>query len=325
MVGGDGRLPARQELLARFGEHLTIERGLSANTCLAYRRDLEDYLRFCGAEGPPWLSADRTRAYLADLRGRGQAPTTLARRLSALRAFRRFCEQDEPDPAAAGRNAPLRGARDPFSGLAGPRRPAGLPRVLPAQDLERLLAAPRPDSPAGLRDVAMLEVLYASGLRVSELVGLAPADIDLRDRLLRCSGKGGKERVVPFGRRAAAALAAYLGAGRPALAGRRDGPALFLNARGGRLTRQGCWKIIKKYARAAGIARPVTPHVLRHSFATHLLQGGADLRSVQELLGHADIGTTQIYTHLTAGHLLAAYRAAHPRAVRRWRTPAGRE
>jgi len=315
---------AQADILGQFVDHLAVERGLAANTRQAYRRDLEDYLRFLQTSGlplgEPWLSPERARAYLATLRSRGSAAATVSRRLSALRAFRRFLE-DAGTAAGAGaghgRGGPAGRARDPFVGVTPPRRPPGLPKVLSTHEVECLLAAPQAEDPAGMRDAALLELLYASGLRVSELVGLRPADLDMYDRFLRCDGKGGKERAVPFGRRAALALQRYLSLGRPALQGVRRGPkveALFLNVRGGRLTRQGCWKIIKGYARSAGIVRNVTPHVLRHSFATHLLGGGADLRTVQELLGHADIGTTQIYTHLTTGHLLEAYRAAHPRA-----------
>ena len=316
------------DILAGFTDHLTVDRGLAANTRQAYRRDVEDYLRFLHASGRPetgrWLSPERTVSYLAALRHRGLAPATVSRRLAALRAFRRFLEDACASVGASGSWGGSSAAdRDPFAGVAAPGRPQGLPSVLSTHDIDRLLAAPRPHGPAGLRDLAMLEVLYGSGLRVSELVSLRPGDLDLRGRLLRCDGKGGKERVVPFGTRAALALRRYLALGRPALVRRGPpGDALFLNRRGGRLTRQGCWKIIKGYARTAGIERNVTPHVLRHSFATHLLAGGADLRTVQELLGHADIGTTQIYTHLTAGHLLAAYRAAHPRARLVRRRPA---
>lgn len=312
---------AQADLLLEFANHLSVERGLATNTVSAYRRDLLDYLRFLRAGGPPvaapWLSPERARRYLAALQRRGHSPATLARRLSALKAFRLFLEEGRAHPETLGERTQ---GRDPLFGVEAPRRPQGLPKALSPHEVERLLAAPQAVDPRGLRDVALLELLYASGLRVSELVGLRPGDLDLRERLVRCYGKGGKERVVPFGSKAAVALERYLALGRAHLVRGRRGKAadaLFCNRRGGALTRQGCWKIIKGYARSAGIAQNVTPHVLRHSFATHLLGGGADLRVVQELLGHADIGTTQIYTHVTVGHLRRVYRLAHPRARRR--------
>ena len=303
---GVGVAAETEALLARFGEHLTIDRGLSLNTRRAYEGDLADFLAFRResrpASGTPWLTAQGTRDYLSALWGRGCAPATVARRLAALRAFRRFLG----DGGQAG--------PDPLAALAAPRRGQGLPRVLSEEEVRRLLETSLASGPRSLRDAALLELLYASGLRVSELVGLCRADVDLREQLVRCYGKGGKERIVPFGSRAAVALQRYLQAGRSRLAQPgRSGDILFLNGRGARLTRQGCWKIIKAYARAAGIERNVTPHVLRHSFATHLLEGGADLRVVQELLGHADIGTTQIYTHLADRRLREVHRAAHPR------------
>lgn len=305
-------------LLAAFSEHLIVVCGLALNTALAYRRDVADYLRFRAGEGalcgedPP--AAESVRAYLASLRAQGGAPATVARRLAALRAFRRFRERSAAE-AGLDQAAPATAGADGWRSLPAAAVAPALPRVLSSGEVSALLRAPRPEHARGRRDAAMLELLYASGLRVAELVGLQCTDLDLSERWLRCLGKGGKERVVPFGAAAAAALTDYLRQGRPRLLGRRGGDALFLNGRGGRLTRQGCWKIIKGYARAVGIAQRVTPHVLRHSFATHLLAGGADLRAVQELLGHADIGTTQIYTHLSGEHL----RRAHGRHPRAWR------
>ena len=316
----DHRPPETERLLQAFVTHLALERGLSPNSQAAYRRDVADYLKF--AAGGQTLTSEGALAYMGLLRTQGRASATLARRLSALRAFARFLDEAR----SAGTVGPT---LDPLAHVPTPRRPAALPKVLSAHEAVRLVEQPADDHPRGLRDRALLELLYGSGLRVSEVVGLRVADVDLRDRLVRCFGKGGKERVVPFGRSAAQALGLYLRHGRPALArarGRsrgasgaaagREADVLLLGQRGRPLTRQACWKIIKGYGRVAGIARPVSPHVLRHSFATHLLGGGADLRSVQELLGHADIGTTQIYTHLSTGHLVQAHREAHPRAKR---------
>jgi integrase/recombinase XerD len=225
----------------------------------------------------------------------------VARHLSAIRQFHRFL-------AGAGGAAP-----DPTAHVEAARPWRKLPDVLSPSDVERLLAA-APRTPAELRDQAMLEVMYASGLRVSELVGLRLGDPDLEAGVVRVLGKGSKERLVPLGEVAAASLAAYLSRGRPRLARERPSPYLFLGRHGRNLTRQACWLMLKRRARLAGIGRRVTPHTLRHSFATHLLERGADLRSVQLMLGHADIGTTQIYTHVSRAHLQAVYTKYHPRA-----------
>jgi len=203
---------------------------------------------------------------------------------------------------------------NPTEYLESPRLPKRLPRVLTVEEVERLLAQPRLDTPAGLRDKAMLELLYATGLRVSELVALNVDHIDLEGQFLRCLGKGSRERVVPVAPVACRHVERYLLQARVKLAKDRGEPALFLNQQGRRLSRQGCWKIIKAYARSAGLQKEITPHTLRHSFATHLLENGADLRAVQELLGHADITATQIYTHLTQKKIREVYERAHPRA-----------
>ena len=300
-------------LLGAFGEYLVAERGLGARTREAYVRDVTHYLAFCGAE--EGVTESRVTEYLAALRRAGRAPATLARRVAALRALVRFLQEGEDKPVGGSPAQPL-------DDVPQPRREAHLPRVLAEGDVVALLSAVRGHEPRALRDRALLELLYATGLRVSELLGLRLGDVDLVDGLVRCWGKGAKERIVPFGRPAARALAAYLAQGRPVVVRQARGAAtdvLFPGPTGRPLTRQGFWKIIKQYARRADIRRPVSPHVLRHSFATHLLGGGADLRVVQELLGHASVETTEIYTHLTAGHMRAAYRA-HPRARR---TPSG--
>ena len=304
-------LPVRSGPVAAFVAYLAAERGLAVHSVAAYRRDLEDFERFLAARGlvlsgPP--DPEHAEAYLREGVAAGRAPATIARRLSALRAYERYCGEEGLQPSRPG------GLRR----LPRPRRRLRLPRVLGVNETLALLESVRAEGPRGLRDRAIVELLYASGLRVSELVALDRGDIDLERRALRCRGKGGRERVVPFGRPAAAAVERYLCEGRPGLVhgGRRAGEAVFLGLRGRRLRRQACWRLLKGHARAAGLPRPPSPHVLRHSFATHLLAGGADLRVVQELLGHADIGTTQIYTHLTLGHLRQAYLQAHPRARR---------
>lgn len=301
------RLPPHlRQLVADFYGHLLAVRGLSVNTAHGYRSDVADFVRFRAAV-PDNAEDAAVRAYLSTGRGAGWSVATTARRLSALRSWYAYL-------------AVIRvGGSDGTAHLHAPRAGRHLPRVLDIEEVQALLEAVVGDGPRPLRDRAMLEMLYATGLRVSELTGLRPADVDARAHLVRCFGKGGRERLVPCGRPALAAVDRYLRQGRSALCVRGHGqePWLFLNRYGRRLTRQGCWKIIKAYAAKAGIERVVSPHVLRHSFATHLVTGGADLRAVQELLGHADIGTTEIYTHLGIGHLRAVYRSAHPRAVRR--------
>jgi len=222
--------------------------------------------------------------------------------LSALRSFYRFLQEEG-----------LR-ADDPLLPLQSPKPKRTLPKTLSGLEVENLLEQPRPDSPRGLRDAAMLEVLYAAGLRVSEIISLTLDQLELETQLIRTVGKGSKERLIPISSLALRRLEEYLASGRKPLLQGRSAPYVFLNHRGRRLTRQGFWKILKQYGRQAGINRPISPHTLRHSFATHLLEGGADLRSIQTLLGHADISTTQIYTSVTSEHLREVYRRYHPRA-----------
>ncbi len=297
----------------RFLDHLQVERGLSPHTVGAYRRDLARYRGFLGARGigdARQVGEEDVRAFLAALsaargpEGRPYRASTVSRTLSAVRSFHRFLVREDE------------AARDPTSAVVRPRVPRRLPRPLSVGEVTRLLEAAGQPTPAGLRDLAMLELLYGSGLRVSELVGLDVDDVDLEGGSLRVLGKGGREREVPLGRHARRALEAYLTGARPVLAGPGSRGALFLNRRGGRLTRHGCARLLAACARRAGIGRRVTPHVLRHSFATHLLEGGADVRVVQELLGHASVATTQVYTLVTGEHLEAVYAAAHPRARR---------
>ncbi len=289
---------------AAYLSHSAAEKGLARNSLLAYRRDLALLRRWAQAEGiaaPRKLrDADLRRFLIASAESLG--PRSRARLVSTLRGFCRFLVTEGLASA------------DPAQTLMAPRAGRKLPSCLTVAQVERLLAAPPLGEPRGVRDRAILELLYGCGLRVSELCALDLGDLEARGRTLRVQGKGSKERVVPVGGPALRAATAWLATGRPEFCGRRPSSALFLNQRGGRLSRVGVWLILKRWALAAGLTGPLTPHTLRHSYATHLLEGGADLRAVQELLGHADIGTTEIYTHLDRAHLFEAYRGAHPRA-----------
>jgi integrase/recombinase XerD len=304
----------------RFLDHLSVERGLSANTIEAYRRDLGRYVEFLrqhGRRNPALAGEPEIAAFVQHLSeseyepGKPYRPSSVARTLAAVRSFHKFLVREgEADV-------------DPAEGVARPKVARNLPRPLTVDEVTALIGAPGDDGrPATLRDRAILETLYGAGLRISELVGLDVDDLDLEEGSVRAVGKGSKERVVPMGRYATRALESYLVRGRPSIAAARSGGALFLNQRGGRLTRQGCTNIIKAQARRAGIRKRVTPHMLRHSFATHLLEGGADVRVVQELLGHASVATTQIYTLVTKDRLREVYFDAHPRARRRQPTGA---
>lgn len=290
--------------LDAFLEHLVVERGLAQNSLEAYRRDLIRYTAYLTARGQSVTALDRAEVprYLLALREAELSPRSVARHLSAIRQYHRFLVREG------------HATEDPTSHLEAPRPWRRLPGVLSSEEVNRLLAAGETTTPRGVRDRAMLELMYASGLRVSELVGLRLADLDLSLGIVRVVGKGDKERLVPLGEAAAESLRAYLTHGRPKLERRRASPHLFLGRHGRRLTRQAFWQLMKRQATAAGITKRVTPHTLRHSFATHLVERGADLRSVQLMLGHADIGTTQIYTHLSRAHLKAIYAKYHPRA-----------
>ncbi|RPF49355.1 integrase/recombinase XerD [Thermodesulfitimonas autotrophica] len=293
-----------QTWLNEFLDYVRVERGLARNTILAYRSDIAHFLTFLQKRSfaVPAGLRDGMIAYLLELQRMGLSAATVARRTAALKSFFGFLTRLDYLPD------------DPAAELSSPKLIQRLPRVLTPQEVERILTAPRPNTPAGLRDRAMLELAYASGLRVSELVGLDIDSVNLEAGYVRVFGKGARERVVPVGRAARQSLRDYLRRGRPILCGRCRGKALFLNRRGERMTRQGFWKLLKHYAQAAGINKNLSPHTLRHSFATHMLENGADLRVVQELLGHADISTTQIYTHLTGRRLREIYELAHPRA-----------
>ncbi len=279
---------------------LRAERGLAANTVAAYRRDLDQYATFLHGE---WPHPDQVSAWVASLRRRGRKDTTVARKLASVRGLHRFL-------VAEGF-----AAEDPTVLVDSPRRPRPLPKALEIDEIERLLQSPDRSTVPGRRDLALLEFLYATGSRVTEAVGLDVLDVDLETATVIVTGKGSKQRLVPIGRHAVAALDAAI-ADRPSLqTGKRRSDALFLNRRGGRLTRQGAWLIVRKHARRSGIPDDrISPHVLRHSAATHMVEGGADLRTVQELLGHATMSTTQVYTRVSPQHLYEIYVASHPRS-----------
>jgi integrase/recombinase XerD len=291
-------------------DHLAVERGLAANTLAAYRRDLRRYMVFLSGRGTVDLSTVSRKDisdFLVDL-GSGAAASA-ARTMSAVRGLHRFAFLEGWCP------------RGPTDDARPPAVPLRLPKALPVADVERLLAAAGTEETTALRDRALFEFLYGTGARVSEAVALDVDDVDREARMVRLDGKGGKQRLVPVGSYACAALDDYLVRLRPALAARVRSPggtagALFLNARGGRLTRQGAWLVLSAAAERAGLAGRVSPHTLRHSFATHLLDGGADIRTVQELLGHSSATTTQIYTRVTVDRLREVYAVAHPRALR---------
>jgi integrase/recombinase XerD len=290
--------------LDAFHQYLAVEKGLARNTLVAYMADLQ---RFCATiEQRDALAFSRLGrqdilAYLATRRNLGISARTVARELVAIKAFYRFLdERDLID-------------HNPTIHLQSPQRGQRLPSVLTHAEVERLLQAPDTQTPIGKRDAALLELLYATGLRASELVGLTPQHINLVEGYLKVQGKGGKERLVPIGDLAVVQLEDYLLSGRPGLVKERQAVHLFVNRAARGLSRQGLWKIVKKYVQQTGIAKPISPHTLRHSFATHLLEGGADLRSLQHLLGHVDISTTQIYTHVVQQQLQGTYTKHHPR------------
>lgn len=300
-------------LADRFLDHLAVERGVAPNTVVAYRRDLRLYLTYLAQHDLSDLKKVGERdiaEFLATLKESEYAPgkryssATVARVLAAVRGFHRFLLREGIASA------------DPAEPVGSPRVSRSLPRALSLEEVERLLAAVPEEGAIAARDQAILELLYAAGLRISELTALDVDDLDLDEATVRCIGKGSKERIVPLGRAAIDALRRYLTQARPELARSLSGAAVFLNARGTRLTRQGCWKLLKKHAARAELRRRISPHTLRHSFATHLLDGGAEIRVVQELLGHASVSTTQVYTLVSRERLREVYESAHPRAKR---------
>jgi integrase/recombinase XerD len=296
-----------------FLSWMATERGRSVNTLSAYRRDIQGYWTWLARRGSTLQDVDRAAldAFVSERRAGGSAPSSVARQVAAIRMLHRFLAEEG-----------LRGD-NPTADIEGVRVPAGLPHPLSEPEVASLLAAPATNEPTGLRDRALLEFLYATGARISEACGLSLGDFDHEEQLVRLFGKGSKERVVPYGRHAATSLAEWLGpSGRPHLepqrwARRGDAEAVFLNMRGARLSRQAAWAIVKKYGDRVGLGHKLSPHVLRHSCATHLLDHGADLRIVQELLGHASISTTQLYTKVSQERLFDVYRSAHPRAMGR--------
>jgi integrase/recombinase XerD len=300
-----------EESVRNFLVYLTTVKGFSNNTTEAYRNDLSQLTRFVAPRNGEtearidWKKVDRDvlQEYLGNLKERQYAPTTIARKVAALKSFFSYMTTEEILP------------NDPTEGLSSPKVGRSLPNPLTIEQVEALLEGPRRSTaPEARRSGAMLELLYATGMRVTELVSLNVGDVNLDEHHVRCRGKGFKERIIPVYPEAIRALRTYMDEARPALRRRRDEKALFLNRRGERLTRQGFWLILKNFARQANISGSITPHTLRHSFATHLLRGGAALRHVQELLGHASISTTQVYTRLADDQLHDEYDRAHPRA-----------
>ena len=294
-----------------FLNQLSIEKGFSENTVGAYRNDLYQLTGFVESIAAAkkfdakWASVDRNLLinYIIDLKERNYSSATVARKVAAVKSFFAFLVREGKVQV------------DPTENISSPKVNKSLPKPLSPAEMDTLLAEPaKLSTPEAMRDAAMLELLYACGMRVSELIDLNVNDVNLKAGFVRCLGKGSKERIIPVHERASECVKKYIAESRPSLLHCKDEDALFLNRRGDRLTRQGFWLILKGYAKAAGIKKAVTPHTLRHSFATHVLNGGADLRAVQELLGHANISSTQIYTHLTSEHVRQSYNKAHPRA-----------
>jgi integrase/recombinase XerD len=291
-------------ILEEYLDHLRVERGLAPNSLSAYGRDLARLDAYARGRGKGVLALRQADLadFMGSLRAAGLSARSVARSVHGIRGLYRFAVREGRLPV------------DPMENLKAPRAFKGLPRCLTPAQVDALLEAPDTRTPLGVRDRAILEILYASGLRVSELIGLCPRDLDHEVGLLTCLGKGRKERLVPVGGAALRWVARYRDEVRPRLAKGRGAPNLFLNYRGGRLSRMGLWAIVRKHAVTAGVERVLTPHVLRHSFASHLLERGADLRSLQAMLGHTDISTTQIYTHVTRERLRKLYDQFHPRA-----------
>jgi integrase/recombinase XerD len=294
-------------LIASYLDHLRVERRLSGHTHESYGRDLAGLAAFAAGADRRLEDLDRKAldAFVRQQRTRGQSPRSVARAVAAVRGFYRFLVLDR------------RLERSPAEDLQPPPAWPALPKFLSIEEVDTLLAQPDTSTPLGLRDRALIELLYATGMRVSELVGVRAADLHLDEQYLTCIGKGNKERLIPIGEQAAAWIEKYQASVRPGLTRHAKGratPQLFVNARGGPLSRVGFWKILKGYGRQAGLPRTLSPHVVRHSFATHLLERGADLRAIQMMLGHADLSTTQIYTHVLEARLRAVYNRFHPRA-----------
>ena len=296
---------ARAYYIERFDDFLALEQGASVQTSRAYKLDIARFVMYAsikGAKAPAEIGAKLLREFVYHLKDLGLSPASIRRNVSAVRTYFKFM---------LGEGFVV---RDPSERLETPKKWRTLPEVLGIEEIEKLLAAPSLDEPLAFRDRAMLELAYGAGLRVSEWISLGVRDVMLQDHVVRVFGKGAKERLVPIGRRAIGAIAIYLRELRPKLEKGEGKGRLFLNSRGRPLSRMGAWKILRKYVDQVGITKPVSPHTLRHSFATHLLEGGADLRAVQEMLGHVDISTTQIYTHVDREYLRSVHKQFHPRA-----------
>ncbi len=310
MAQTDTDSAALKDAVESFVQHLTVERGVSSNTLAAYRNDLGQLVEFVSSRNDhspgirTWADvSDQTISeYVLHLHDLGYSQSTRARKVASCKSLFGFLVMEDVVE------------NNPTSNLSSPRGGRSLPETLTEDDIDRLLSTASDDAPESSRDQTMLELLYATGMRVSELISLNLEDVDTDNGYVRCFGKGGKERLLPIYEQAAESLELYVADARPILESEKSGTALFLNRRGSRLTRQGFWLILKARAERAGLNGKITPHTLRHSFATHLLRGGAPLRHVQELLGHASISTTQVYTHLTSEHVRAEYDHAHPRA-----------
>lgn len=297
------RIWGGQGLEEQFARYLAADRGLTRASIDAYLRDITQFLRWMEKEGEilPSIRAPRIQDYILFLSKLGLAPSSIARKLTALKLFFRFIFREGLTH------------HDPTEGLEPPKLTRRLPQTLSVEEAERLIDSPDLRDYQGMRDRAILEVLYGSGLRCSELLNLKLSDLHLDEGFLRVVGKGGKERLVPLGKPAQASLRSYIRIARQNFLKGRSSPYLFLNVRGQRLSRMGVWKILRGYTERLRLTKRVTPHTLRHSFATHLLEGGANLRAIQEMLGHASISTTQLYTHLDRGYLKEVYRTFHPR------------
>jgi len=300
-----------KEEINSFLNYLTVEKGFSVNTLDAYRNDLQQLASFAGEEAAKqglissWENFSRQTmlSYMLNLKERNYAATTIARKVAATRSFFGFLKSEGIIKT------------DPTENMSSPSVGKSLPKPITISQVRQLLEQPaKLNTVEAKRDKAMLELLYASGMRISELVNLNLGDVNTDEGFVKCFGKGHKERIVPIYEQAARSVQEYIAETRPKLAHKKDGVALFLNPRGDRLTRQGFWQKLKEYAKSAGLDAKISPHTLRHSFATHMLSGGADLRAVQELLGHANISTTQVYTHLTSEHVRRTYERSHPRA-----------
>jgi integrase/recombinase XerD len=296
---------ATHTLIDAYLTHLRVERRLADHTLESYSRDLQRLGAYASARATPLLGLDRRalEQFVADMMSEGLSPRSVARSVAAVRGFYRYVVLAQHLEA------------NPADDLRAPRAWPALPKFLAVEEVEKLIQQPDVAAPRGLRDRALIEVLYATGMRVSELIHLRASDLNLEAGYLLCTGKGSKQRIVPIGEEATRWLTKYIREARPALVGKQSSPWLFVNAkRGNSLSRVGFWKILKGYGRKAGLARTLSPHVLRHSFATHLLEHGADLRAIQMMLGHSDLSTTQIYTHVLESRLRAVYDRFHPRA-----------